>query len=221
MSALRAVLQVLVFGVVALNWLGGVVSGIWLAVLGEWGAIGWGIAGIFVSHLVLSIALLPGFAFGAGAAALGERKSRVGTLILGGLSNLYTVAVMTAWCIGVLLFFLSQAGQESWIPVLIWSYGVALGPWMFLAQKDRQAGTGEGSAILTIAAQVGYIAMMGLVAFQLATLTSLVTVFGGIMLLPVAVQLWIVSKFFDHQQASPQLSVEEKIQTMEEWKVGE
>jgi len=219
MSALQAVLLVLVCGVANLFLLGVIVSGIWLAVLGEWSALGWGIVAMFLSHYVLELALLPGFAFGAGAVALDNRDSKAGMLVFGSMSNLYTVAVMTAWCLAVLLFFLARAMPDSWIPLLIWSYGVALGPWMYMAHQDRYAGAGEGSAMLTNAAKIGYIAMMGLVALQLATLTSLLAAFGGIMLLAVAVQLWIALKLFEYEQQSGQLSPGEKLQMMEKWKV--
>ena len=42
-----------------LNMLGGVVSGIWLALLGEWGSIGYGVLAMVFSGFVLGIALMP------------------------------------------------------------------------------------------------------------------------------------------------------------------
>ena len=44
------------------NALGGIVAGIWLALLGEWGAIGWGLAALVFTTLGMSFALMPGLA---------------------------------------------------------------------------------------------------------------------------------------------------------------
>ena len=59
MRALLGLMSVLAVPLMIVNMLGGIVSGIWLAVLGEWGAIGYGIAALVVSGLVLSIVLMP------------------------------------------------------------------------------------------------------------------------------------------------------------------
>ena len=62
-------------------------------------------------------------------------------MVLAGISSLYTAALIAAWGIGILAyFFRSRATAHSIIPLLIWSYGVASGPWSFLASKDQQGG---------------------------------------------------------------------------------
>ena len=59
-----------------LNALGGIVSGIWLAVSGEWWALGVGLVGLFGSHFLVSILLMPNFLFAAAGVALFERGRR-------------------------------------------------------------------------------------------------------------------------------------------------
>ena len=43
-----------------LNALGGIVSGIWLGVIGEWWALGVGLVGLVVSPFLVTILLIPG-----------------------------------------------------------------------------------------------------------------------------------------------------------------
>ncbi len=104
MKTLLALLGALTGFFLVLNSLGGIVSGIWLAILGEWGAIGIGLVLVFVSTGVLGVALLP--ATGLAVAAYAARRSRAGLLFLGLLSNLYIAALITVWCVGVLVFFM-------------------------------------------------------------------------------------------------------------------
>ena len=146
-----------------LNALGGIVSGIWLAVIGEWWALGVGLVGLFGSPFLVSILLMPNFLFAAAGMALFERRRRGPGMVLAGISNLYTAALIAAWGIGILYFFASRATAHSIIPLLIWSYGVASGPWSFLASKDQQGGGNEYSAISTFFLQIGYVVAVALI----------------------------------------------------------
>ena len=57
MKALLALFSALALFFMVLNTLGGLVSGIWLAVLGEWWAIGFGLFGVFGSSFLIAVAL--------------------------------------------------------------------------------------------------------------------------------------------------------------------
>jgi hypothetical protein len=171
-----------------LNFFGGIGSGIWLGILGEWWAIGYGLAAFLGAHFALSLVLMPGLLFSAPAMALlskGKVFLAVPFILLG---QFYTYAVICIWCMGVLIFFVSKATNISFWPLLIWSYGVALGPWMYLAQKDAQAGTGEGSGMTTFFAQIAYIVVALAAAFSGMSVGSLVLVFTGIMLVGLVLQ---------------------------------
>ena len=103
---------------ILLNTFGGIASGIWLVILGEWLAIGLGIVGIVAAHLIISIALLPSLGLGAAAYAAIQRGHRRGGMLIGAASNLYIAALITIWCIAILGVFLSRATPRSWIPLL-------------------------------------------------------------------------------------------------------
>ena len=65
MNAFANLATVLAVPLGLINMLGGIVSGIWLAILGEWGIIGYGIAALFVSGIGLGLAMVPGLLLAA------------------------------------------------------------------------------------------------------------------------------------------------------------
>ena len=122
-------------------------------------------------------------------------------MLLGLLSNLYLAAVMTAWSVGILVVFMSRASESSWIPVLIWSYGAAMGPWAYMASKEQQAGGGETSGTAVMFAQVAYVVMVvsGLVG-NLSVIAA-AKVFGGVMVAYVVVNMIIAYSMLDAMEA--------------------
>ena len=159
MTRIYLLLAPLVGTYIVLNALGGIVSGIWLAAIGEWWAIGIGLAGVMSSHWVISMLLLPSILLSAPAVALQERGRLLLASLVAALANLYISALMAAWGAGVFLVFATSATTGSTIPLLIWGYGVTSGPWVFFVSKTPQeGGENERSFIATFFLQVGYIA---------------------------------------------------------------
>jgi hypothetical protein len=78
MKALMALITALSIPLMILNMLGGIVSGIWLAILGEWGAVGTGILFFFVSTWLLGFALMPSLLFAAPAAYCAKKGKTFG-----------------------------------------------------------------------------------------------------------------------------------------------
>jgi hypothetical protein len=185
-----ASLTALTVPIMILNLLGGIISGIWLATLGEWGEIIRGIIFIIVSSFAISFALMPGLLFSAPAAMAMEKGRKFLGIFFGSLSVLYTVSIITVWCLWIMWLFVSSATESSLIPLLIWSYGVALDPWMWLAQKDQQGGGNEFSIFTTFFAQISYILAM-IMFFLGATLGTIAIVFGVIMLTGAILQMFI------------------------------
>lgn len=183
-KALTAVITVLSVPLILLNLLGAVVSGVWLVIIGEWRPVGLGILFFFGSSLLLGLVLMPGLLLVAPAAFFAERRQILGVVFFGTLSNLYTLGLLTIWCCGVLFLFVKDATATSLIPLLIWSYGVATGPWSYMASQDRSPeGEGIASTLATFFAQLAYLVIMLLVLFSSITLIGAVEVFAGFMLL--------------------------------------
>ena len=194
MKALLGLITALCIPLLILNMLGGIVSGIWLAILGEWGAIGLGILFFFTATWLLGFALMPSLLFAAPAAYCEERGKTFGLFCLGALSSLYILALVTVWCCGILFLFVKDATASSLIPRLVWSYGVATGPWAYMASRE-QGPQGEGleSTLVTFLAALAYLVIMLLVIFTPITLLGAMKVFGGFMLVAFVLQMsWVV-----------------------------
>ena len=181
MNAMFKLFELLALPFVIFNFLSGIVSGVWLAILGDWGSIGYGILAMIISGFLIGIVLMPSLLF-AGPAAYFAKKDIISLYyIFAFLDSLYTVAILAIWCGGVLSFLASRATSESVIPALIWSYGVALGPWQDMTRKDIQSGSGESAVITTVFAQLGYVVMILLILLWGVGIGNALLVFAVIM----------------------------------------
>ena len=185
---MQAIISILTIPLMLLNFFGGIASGIWLAVLGQWWAIGYGIAGLFFSSSLLGLAMMPGLVFAAPASMLAQKGKLILAFPLMLLSQLYTYLVVIAWCIFVFIFFISHSSSNLFWPLLIWSYGVALGPLMYMVQREQMAGNSDGAWMTTFFAQLAYVAMALIAAFTRASLIDLAIIFSGLMLVGMLVQ---------------------------------
>ena len=115
------------------------ISGIWLAVLGDWGLIAYGVTVSFISIFGLVSALMPGMLFAGPAAAFKKNNKRLGFFIFGCLTTFYSMMVMSVWCLAIIHFFLKESDAGSFTPTLLWSYCVAIGPILWISSKDIQS----------------------------------------------------------------------------------
>jgi len=182
MKSIFTLISVLLVPIFILNILGDIVAGIWLAILRDWEALWVGILAIFASHFPLSLLLMIGMIFILPAQYFIKKNNKSGILVCSFLSLSYTLALITIWSIIVLWFFISSATSQNIIPRLIWSYGTAMSPWMFFAQKDQQGGDGnEYSMISLLFAEIAYISAMIMILFLKATMTNILALFGIVM----------------------------------------
>ncbi len=179
-----AICTALIIPIMILNLLGIVVSMIWLISLGVWEPIVIGIIFMLVSSFAISIALMPSLLFVIPALSAFEKGRKMLGAFWVSLNMLYTIGLITTWCLSIMAFFMDMSfvNDSSIIPVLIWSYGIALFPWMWLAKKDQQSSGGnEFSLFYTFLAQISYILGMILFLFE-ATFGTIAVIFGAIML---------------------------------------
>ena len=183
MQSLEKIISALVLLLMLLNIFGGIGSGIWLAIIGEWGIIGYGIAYLFLGPSALSLAMSPVLIFAASLAAMGDNPNKRAIYFFTFLGALYTIVVLTVWCIVTFYFFAKQADESSYIPILIWSYGAATGPIVYLAESDN-----DSSIIATFFAQFAYVVVALLAIFFSLTMFDLTIVFGCFMLIGLIMQ---------------------------------
>lgn len=187
MEAFARLLNALSIPLALINLLGGIVSGIWLAVLGEWGSIGWGFVFLFGGAIAISLAMLPGLLVMAPVAYFHDKGPKAAFYLFGFLGSLYTIAVITAWCCVVLVFFNKRADSSSLIPLLIWSYGAATAPLSYMAQKEQN----EYSAISTFFAQLGYLIVIATLMLTRITIVDAFVIIGAVMSIGLVFQSWI------------------------------
>jgi hypothetical protein len=173
-----------------LSGFGWIVAGVWLAILGEWSLLAYGIGALPFSGFALGIAMMPGMLLGGPAAAFHEKGNRFGYYVFGFLSTLYTVSVLMLWCIGVLYFFGKQANDDSIIPVLLWSYGIATVPIAWLAHKDDN----EYAMITAFFADIAYVLVIVTILFAKPSLLDVLVLFGAIMFFGLVIQFRIASE---------------------------
>jgi len=190
MEAIARLLTIVATPLSIFNMLGGIVSVIWLAILGEWWLIGYGILAIMFSGMLLGFAMLPGMLLAAPAVAMMEKNIKIGGYFFGLLSTIYTLGVLSAWCILVLLYYIDTATSDSIIPVLIWSYSVALAPIMWLAQKDLQSGN-ENAMISTFFIEIAYIFSILGILFIGVSLIDVIVIFAVIISIGMIMQFYM------------------------------
>ena len=186
---MEAMLSILMLPIFILNLLGGIVSGIWLIVLGKWGMFLHGILiALFGSYLITLLSLPAMFLLMMPTAYFYEKKQMALGTIFGFLNLIYTIALITFWCLTIMLYFINSSNERSLMPAIIWSYGVALGPWMYMASKENQGeGRNEFSALTVLWTQISYIIAM-IMFFSGALFPTIVRTFMVCMLLLIVLE---------------------------------
>lgn len=167
--------------------IGGIVSGVWLTVLEQWWAIGYGVAAMIAPY-ALPVLLSPGVLAAGPAIRLIERGRIVAAVPFVFISQLFVFAAVSAWCVAVFRLFMWNAYGGVFWPLLVWSYVVALGPWLYLARGEHQSRPGEGSFMAMFFAQLAYAAMAAAFVLYGLEFDELVAVFAAVMTAGVLVQ---------------------------------
>jgi hypothetical protein len=157
---MQALLGLLLLPIAILNFAGGIVGGIWLAVLGQWSLLGVGLGAAIASTMILGLILMPGMLFAApAAAAIDKGHYFIGTLS-GIIALLWTNVVVVAWCVVTFFYCFEQSKSGSILPYLLWAYSVATGPWTYMASREAQADPNSPSSTTAFFACLGGAAMM-------------------------------------------------------------
>lgn len=122
------------------GFIGPVIAGVWLGVLGEWGLIAAGVGYMFSGVLLISLLILPGFVFMAGAGALHERGHTFMAVVTAIPTLLWTYAVALGTCVIVFMYAVDQIPYgENEFPYLLWALCIATAPWSYMAAKEQQS----------------------------------------------------------------------------------
>lgn len=194
MRALLTFVEALTIPLAFLNIFGGIVAGIWLMILGEWSVLISGVVAFLLSNWILAFALLPSLGLTVAAISGLEKGRKLQFVVSAFLSNLYVVILMVVWCVGVLYYYVSNATPSSLVPIVIWSYGIATGPWSYMASKEGQPGEGGGfgSTLLVLLSEIAYVVVGFIVLFGSVLLIDVIWIFSGFMVIALIIQTVVV-----------------------------
>ncbi len=125
---LAAIVGVLSVPIMILNFASGIVAGIWLAILGQWGLLGIGIVFLFTSHWLIGLLLLPMMPVDVLALRLAEKKNPLSYLFCY-ISHLYSNILIAITFLFAYLVCKSFYHGDTWIgyvPYVLWSWGSPL-----------------------------------------------------------------------------------------------
>ena len=184
----QRIFEILSIPIILLNFLGGIIAGIWLAFLGEWQLIGIGVLFLMTSHWYLSLLILPGLGIAGISMYLFERKNPFANVFMF-LTQFYTNALMVLTCVFAFIFcssfYLGEIGF-GYIPYLLWSWGMALGPWQFFASKEPD---NEFSAITLGTASIFYFVFITSIFFSPFFGFIIIVLFGVVQLIVLPIFL--------------------------------
>lgn len=190
------IIGILTIPIFILNFGGGIIGGVWLAILGEWRLIGIGVLLLLSSHWLIAILMIPILPLSALSFKLYEKKNILGYLF-GFLSQfLQNLLVIATCCFAFYVCSSFYYGNIDigYIPYLLWSWGMALGPWQFFTSQDPD---NEFAAIFLLCASVFYfLFLVGLFINSLLALI-IVVLFGFVQLIVLPIVCLYFAKQMD------------------------
>lgn len=163
-AVLTGVITILVTFLVLLNFLSGIVGGIWLAFSGGLSLVIFGIVLSFIMPFGYAILILPQMGALGIFIKLQEKGYRsIGTLI-GFLASFYGNLVLVVWTIFVFDSFVASQ-QFNIIALLLWGYSTVMAPLSYMASKEASDSIGTSLGLLL--AQLCFIALTILFLFNI------------------------------------------------------
>jgi hypothetical protein len=192
---MQSILLILFLPIMALNFFGGIIGGIWLIILGEWGAVGMALGAAIFGAFFCSFLLMPGLLFSGPGLMLFEKKGllRLISYPLLLLGFLWTYVVMSVWALGLFLNFLNRSDSSSLIPMMMVAFSAATGPWSYMAQQEARGGN-EYSSLTAMFLSVACAIAFFLLAFTEMKFTGVFVIFISIMGIVFFIQLVIAIK---------------------------
>lgn len=192
---------ILALPLIFLPYLAFVGAVVWLFIIGQATIVKLGILFLLGAGVLLAILLYPSKLLGRLGSNLWNVGRNLGAKIVLVLVNLWFATLITVYCGYVFFSFLKMANSVTVnpVPLMLFSYGLALVPWSFKASWDVNAGVAKVSLVYFIAASIGYILVLYLLFFTRFTSTIYIVAFIGCifagMIILVTKSLMDLSRF--------------------------
>ena len=185
----KATVSFLALVLLVVNGIGGIVSGIWLAIVGHWMEIGLGVALAWTMPHGFTMLNEPSFALAKVSTGLFDKGKTFLTFLVGLCGTLYSDALLAAWTLLVFFAFLLEAETGTYIPLLLWGYAAATTPVIYICSKEPPESIASSLGVLEVLVCYGLLTILWFttgshviciaVASGICLLTSLVTVAVG------------------------------------------
>ncbi|MCE5194305.1 MAG: hypothetical protein LLF28_02440 [Nitrospiraceae bacterium] len=183
---LNRIVSIFSVPIMIMNFASGIIGGIWLAFLGKWGLIGIGLLFSLTSHWIFTLLMLPSLALIPLGVYLYEKKNPL-RHVVNYISQLYTnilIIITIFFAYSVCRSFYTGNMGVGYIPYLLWSWGMALGPWQFFASKEPD---NAFSAITLFSASVFYFLFLSSLFISPALVIIVLLVFGFVQLIALPI----------------------------------
>ena len=188
MSKIAMAISILTIPLVGLNLLAGLIGGVWLIVLGEWGDALWAIVVTYFSTYLISLILMIPLAMLLPAAFL-LNKGFIGKVLsfpFQLLSSISTWLIVGFWGLFVFSTALGAVGDNPVMPYLLIAYGISVGTWGFMASKE---GDSEQYAFLLLASQLSSAFLLIALGLLDIAFIKMITIYFAILLSGFVLQI--------------------------------
>lgn len=189
MQKLIKLINIISVPLILLNLFGGIISGIWLLVIGNWKLVALSfLIGMIAPGILGFLMLLPGI-FAAPAIAIQNNKSLKWLVyILMFASMFLNVLIMCIWGIIVFSYITYNADMKTFIPLYLLSYVVATSPFAYMASKEPADSAGH---IYNFWFQVAYLLLIIIITLIGLSAVQALVVLLVIMLVPIIINFYI------------------------------
>lgn len=188
--------------ILLLNLLGGIVSGIWLMIAGEWSLFISGLVYMMFGAMIIGILLMPSLLFAGPAAIFADKRKYVLFAVFGSLGILYTYGLIAISTYYVADIALGSVSAPLWAS-LLWMYAVVLAPWQYMASKEQD---NTSTGMTTFALALGVFTLMICIGIFGMTLSQAFPFLISILLLSMVTQL-ILALAIAHEEKKMQKDV--------------
>lgn len=173
--------------IIFLNFFSGIISGVWLIVLGMWSQLLLGVFYSFVMPFAYTIAALPPMLLMPLLLKFSENGNKVMTAILGFINVIYSDLIILFWTYFIFVEFVSEASGAVVIPLVLWGYTTVVAPLGYMAKGEQDS---IGTSLGIYFAQISYIALVVLWIVGAAD-DTVYLVLGGLTLLFALFPTWL------------------------------
>ena len=208
LSLILGVIMVLNIG----SWL---VGAIWLAIIGEWGLLLYGLGLSIVMPYAYSFALIPTMLVMTWMSHAIEKNQKTLAKVLIIVSTIYQYAILMFWVLYVFEWSLGYYPEVNMIPLILYGYATMTGPLTYMGQKEGPNATGTYMAIFI--AEVAYllILVLTLLGFSRGSINNLLwigiigfAIYMGNLLMPAIASMTSDTKDVETDQIEEGIIVE-------------